>query len=251
MFTVAEREELRERLVAAARTDSRVVSAALVGSGARGGEDQWSDIDVALSLRPGTDPADVVGDWTTRLYRDCAAVDHLDVWSGGTRFRVFLLASTLQVDIAFWAEADFGATGPDFRLLFGTANQLPRPAPPAAAELVGWGWLYALHARASLARGRVLQAEYMVSGLRNQVLALACRRHGLPAVQGRGMDDLPASVRVPISAAFARSLDPAELRRAFTAACHALLHEARQTDADLTDRIDTAVRNLAHPPGPD
>lgn len=251
MFTAAEREELRERLVAAAGADSRVVSAAVVGSGARSGEDQWSDIDLALSLRPGTDPADVVGDWTTRLYRDCGAVDHVDVWSGGTRFRVFLLASTLQVDIAFWAAAEFGATGPDFRLLFGSANQLPPLAPPAAAELVGWGWLYALHARSSLARGRVLQAEYMVSGIRNQVLALACRRHGLPAVQGRGMDDLPASVRVPISTAFARSLDQAELGRAFTAACHALLHEARQIDTDLTDRIDTAVRDLAQPPGPD
>jgi hypothetical protein len=162
---------------------------------------------------------------------------------------VFLLANTLQVDIAFWAAAEFGATGPDFRLLFGTANQLSPRVPPAAAELVGWGWLYALHARSSLARGRVLQAEYMVSGIRNQVLALACRRHGLPAVQGRGMDDLPASVRVAITAAFARSLDPAELSRAFTAACHALLHEARQIDTDLTDRIDAVVRDLAQPPG--
>ena len=30
------------------------------------------------------------------------------------------------------------------------------------------------------------QAEYMISGMRDHVLALACLRHGVPAVQGRG-----------------------------------------------------------------
>ena len=34
----------------------------------------------------------------------------------------------------------------------------------------------------------------MISGMRDQVLALACLRHGLPAREGRGMDGLPADV---------------------------------------------------------
>jgi hypothetical protein len=42
--------------------------------------------------------------------------------------------------------------------------------------------------------GDVWQAEFMVSAMRDQVLALACLRHGLPAREGRGMDLLPAAV---------------------------------------------------------
>ena len=34
----------------------------------------------------------------------------------------------------------------------------------------------------------------MISGLRDNALALACLRHGLSAVHGRGMDDLPKEV---------------------------------------------------------
>src|SRR5207249_6935035 len=118
-------------------------------------------------------------------------------------------------DIAFWPEAEFGAIGPTFRLLFGATGQPPVPPPPSAVQLVGMAWLYALHVRSSIARGRLWQAEYMVSGMRDHVLALACLRHGLPPLQGRGMDDLPAAVTRPLERALVVSLDAAELRRAF------------------------------------
>ena len=92
------------------------------------------------------------------MYQQHGALHHMDVLSGATVYRVFLLASTLQVDIAFWPAAEFGATAPTFRLIFGTAvTRAPSP-PPAAAQLIGLGWLYALHARSSLARGRAWQA---------------------------------------------------------------------------------------------
>ena len=245
MFTSEERERLRDGLVSAAKADPRIIGAALAGSNAHGREDRWSDIDLALSLDADADHTEVVADWTDRMYGGHGAVTHLDVWSKGTLFRVFLLAGTVQVDIAFWASADFGATGPNFRLLFGTANELPMTEPPARADLIGWSWLYALHARSSIARGRVWQAEYMVSGMRDQVLALACLRYDVPATQGRGMDDLPAEATAQITAAIVRSLDVDELSRAFTAACQALLLEIGQVDAYLASHIAGTVRELA------
>jgi hypothetical protein len=192
----------------------------------------------------GADSGRVVADWTERVYREGGAVHHLDVYLGDTLFRVFLLASTLQVDIAFWPEAEFSAIGPTFRLLFGAANE--RPArPPAAAGLIGMGWLYALHARSSIARGRAWQAEYMVSGMRDQVLALACLRHGLPAVEGRGIDGLPQEATAALAAGLVRSLDAAELRRAFVAVTEALIAEVGRADAVLADRLAAPLRELA------
>src|SRR5262249_20322206 len=138
-----------------------------------GGRGPLSDIDLALGVAAGADTPRVVADWTDRMYRDHGAVHHVDVNWGDALFRVFLLASTLQVDPAFWPQAEFGAIAPTFRLLFGTARERSGPPAPGAAGLIGMGWLHALHARSSIARGRAWQAEYMISGVRDQVLALA------------------------------------------------------------------------------
>jgi hypothetical protein len=244
MFSIREREDLRDRLVAAAKDDERITAAAVVGSGARGDEDSWSDIDLALRLSDGLKPQEVASEWTTWMYESAGAVDHLDVWSGTTLFRVFLLNSSLQVDLSFWLSDTFASSGSAFRLLFGEAND-PRPSRAAAPEsLVGTGWLYALHARSCIARGRSLQALYMINSLRDQVVALACLRHDLPAHHGRGVDDLPASLRLKISATLVHDLRKGELRRAFVASVSALLEEARQIDADRERRIRETVLEL-------
>ncbi len=245
MFTPEERTRLRDALIAAARADPRITGAALTGSASVGAEDRWSDIDLALGVAGGADAGRVIADWTDRMYQSCGAVHHLDVYRGDTLFRVFLLASTLQVDIAFWPAAEFGAYGPTFRLLFGTANPPRLRPPPEAAALIGMGWLYALHARSSIARGRAWQAEYMISGMRDQVLALACLRHGVPAVEARGIDALPPEATAALAAGMVRSLDAAELRRAFGAVSDALIAEVGRADAALADRLSAPLKELA------
>lgn len=220
VFTVSERDQLRRDLVNAADTDPRVVGAALTGSAAVGREDRWSDIDFALSVDREIDA--VIADWTALMYA-CGAVSHLDVRRGSILFRVFLTASTLQVDIAFWPSTEFGATGPTFRLLFGEANALPQSPQPDRAELIGLAWLHALHARSAIARGRVWQAVYMINGMRDHVMSLWCLREDVNAVQGRGLDDLRDA------GAFAGTLvlspHPSELRRAFHVLTGLLLGE--------------------------
>ena len=146
-----------------------------------------------------------------------------DVRRGAVLFRVFLLSSTLQVDIAFWPSSEFGATGPTFRLLFGEANTLPQAGRPDRAELIGLAWLYGLHARSSIARGRVWQALYMVNGMRDQVMALWCLREGVNAVQGRGLDDLAEPDA--FAGTLVLSTHPDELRRAFHVLTGLLLNE--------------------------
>lgn len=159
-------------------------------------------------------------------------------------FRVFWLSNTLQVALAFWLVTEFGATGPTFRLLFGNANERPQALPLVASDLIGWAWLYALHVRSSLARGRVWQAEFMLSGMRDQVLALACLRRGLPAHEGRGTDDLPSEITMPLSETLVRSLDIPELKRAFATTTHSLLLEIEKEDTALAKRLKPLLKAL-------
>lgn len=246
IFTPKMRERLLETLIARARSDDRITAAAVTGSASIGHEDRWSDIDLALGLAEYADMPTIIADWNEWMYRNHGAVHHLDVWRGVTCFRVFLLADTLQVDLAFRPAPDFGATAPTFRLLFGQANDRPPAPPPDPTELIGLGWLYALHVRSSLGRGRVWQAEYMLSHMREQVFTLACLRHGLPAYEGRGIDDLPLDVTEPLTEIFPRALNVSELKRAFRTTCDALLKEIAQADSDLLERLAGPLRALTH-----
>jgi len=85
----------------------------------------------------------------------------------------------------------------------------------------------------------------MINGVRDQVIALACLRHDLPADEARGVDDLPANLRLTIAETVVRGLGGSELRRAFAASVSALLEEARETDPDRERRLREAVRELA------
>jgi predicted nucleotidyltransferase len=243
-FTPEQREQLRAALVSAARSDDRIEAAAHTGSASVGREDRWSDIDLALRVADGADVAEVVGDWTRRMYRDHGATAHVDVRRGSTLFRVFLLENTLQVDLSFWASADFGPIAPTFRLAFGTANERPLPPPVAPSELIGMAWLYALHVRSSVCRGRLWQAEYMLSGVRDNVLALACLRHGLPVREARGVDDLPRGVTAPLERALVSTLDATQIKSAFAATTAALLAEIQLVDPDLASRLTGPLHAL-------
>lgn len=224
-FTAETREQIRAELIAAAKSDACIVGAAHLGSAALGRLDRWSDIDLGLCLAPDVPFQPVLLDWTTRLYRDYRAVAHYDVRRGTTLYRVFLLDNTLQVDLSFWPVGEFRAIGEKFSVVFGSAGK-PLPARvPDSSELIGLAWLYALHVRSSIARGRLLQAEHMLSGMRDNVLALTCKRHQVATSEGRGFDDLPEVIRRRAADCLAVSIELAELVRAFRATTAYLLDE--------------------------
>jgi hypothetical protein len=245
IFTPDERERLRAELVSAAQHDPNIAGAAHTGSAASARLDRWSDIDLALCLNPAASYDEVVAAWTARLYQRRRAVAHVDVMRGATLFRVFLLGNTLQVDIAFWRAEEFGAMGPNFQLIFGEGRTLPPLPQPEVGALIGMAWLYALHVRSSLARGRLLQAEYMLSGMRNHVFELTCLRHGLIAQQGRGLDDLPAAERAKAAVCLPESLQPVSLRRAFQNTMDSLVNEVRHVNGELERRLSGVLREIA------
>jgi hypothetical protein len=216
----------------------------MTGSAALDHEDTWSDIDLAFGVSDGIDVSQVISDWTVLMYENHGALHHMDMASGDVLYRAFFLESTLQVDLAFSPANSFGAVAPSFRLVFGTSQELPKASWPSSNELIGAGWLYALHARSSIARSRVWQAEYMISGFRYQALALACIRHGVSPNQGRGLDSLPSEITETFFGALVRSLDEAELKRAFRSSGEAMLGEVAFVDSELAKRLTKPLREL-------
>jgi predicted nucleotidyltransferase len=251
MFDVSERDQLRARLVTAARGDSDVEGVALVGSAARGSEDRWSDIDLALLLTLGSDPEEVAQRWTRQLQRDEAVIDHLDVHASGALYRVFLLRSTLQLDLSFWPHGSFVTGGAPVRVLFGQPIEPIESAESAGAGVVEdamaqvrMAWLYALHARSALARGRGWQVLWMLEGIRNQLVSLYCLRYGLPTHQGRGVDQMPDAVRAELARTLVASTDPDGLGDTFGVLVDLLLEEADRQDLPLPPGLPQALDEL-------
>lgn len=245
MYTPGERSTLREDLLQLAQSDTRLSGSAITGSAATGLEDQWSDIDLAFGVTTASAIPEVINDWTAYMYDQHHAVHHMDIRAGNWIYRVFFLENTLQVDLAFVPAEDFRPLAPTFRLIHGTAHQPLSFPSPNPADLIGFSWLYAMHARSSIARKKVWQAEYMISALRDQAFALACLRHNLPAAHGKGIDQLPAAVLAQFEPAIVASLNPDELSRAFAAAIRVFLLELHHADPALARKLQQPLRELA------
>jgi len=243
MFSIRDRDSIRDRVLQLAASDARVVAGAVIGSLALGAGDRWSDLDLTFAVADNLPMLDVLEDWTRTLVAEFDAAHLFDLPSGASIYRVFLLPGCLQFDLSFTPASQFGARGPKFKLLFGSSVEKPYVQPPSAHELFGYAVHHALRARFCIERGRYWQAEYWISGTRDYALSLACRRRGLAASEGRGFDDLPTDVRDGFMPTLVTSLERNELLRALGCAIEGLLREGDAVQ-ELAVKVEPQLRRL-------
>ena len=243
MFSVEERDQIRDRVLELAASDKRIVAGAIVGSLAFNEGDRWSDLDLTFGVADEFSIFDVLEDWTRLIVEEFDAAHLFDLPSGASIYRVFLLPGCLQFDLSFTPASKFGASGPKFKLLFGNAVDKPYLSSPSVHELFGYAVHHALRARFCIERGRTWQAEYWISSLRDYALAIACHRHNLPVSYGRGFDQLPADVLKPFESALVSSLERDELLRALKAAIDGLLRESVEVQ-ELATKVEPQLRQL-------
>ena len=244
MFSIRDRDRVRDYVLQLAASDARVVAGAVVGSLALREGDRWSDLDLTFGATDEVPISDVLEDWTRKLVEEFEAAHLFDLPSGASIYRVFLLPGCLQFDLSFTPASQFGATGPKFKVLFGSSIEKPHVSPPSAHELFGYAVHHALRARFCIERGRYWQAEYWISSTRDYALGLACRRLGLSAYHGRGFDDLPAEVRDPFKDTLVTSLDRAELMRALGSTIEGLLRETEEVQ-ELAAQVKPQLQMLS------
>jgi hypothetical protein len=258
VFTVEQREALRDHVLQLAEEDERVVAGAAVGSLAvDGGGDRFSDLDLTFGVADDVPTAEVLDDWTHRLIGERDAVHLVDLERGPTTYRVFLLSEALQFDLSMTPAAQFRPAGPRFRLLFGETaadnSEVPTPrapgnlfisTPSVPHDLFGWAVIYAVHARACIERGRVWQAEHYVGAVRDHALSLACLREGVTAVQARGYDDLSAETLARFEGAHVGTAEPGALRAALAASVLALMHEGAEARLPHADAVAHRLAEL-------
>jgi len=243
MFTVEERDLVRNRLVQMSRADPRLVAGALIGSTAGGGGDRLSDLDLTFGLADGAAIDDVLSDWTARIVNEFQAVHLFDLPHMSTVYRVFLLPNNLQVDLSFTPGNKFLGKGLKYDLLFGKALERDPAKPASAEQTFGLAVVYLLHAHACIARERMWEAEYCISAARDQALALACLHRGLKTAYGRGFDDLPPETLEPVTGALVGSLEKTRLVGALGRCVDVLLQNSQDV-SEFAGRLGTQLREL-------
>ena len=245
LFSVEERDRIRDRVLEMAASDKRLVAGAVVGSLALNEGDRFSDLDLTFSVADKFSIYDVLEEWTRQIIEEFDAAHLFDVTSGASIYRVFLLPGCLQFDLSFTPASKFGAIGPKFKLLFGNAVEKHYLQTQSAHELFGYAVHHALRARFCIERGRYWQAEYWISSLRDYALAIACHRQDLPVAYGRGFDHLTSDVLEPFKSALVSLLERDELLRALRVAIDGLLRESVEVQ-ELTKKVEPQLRQLTH-----
>ena len=246
MFSVSDRDRIRDYVLQLAASDARVVAGAVVGSLALSEGDRWSDLDLTFAVADDQSIFEVLEDCKRNIVKELDAVHLFDLPSGPSIYRVFLLPGCLQFDLSFTPAAKFGATGPKFRMLFGNSVERPYAQLQSAQEIFGYAVHHALRARFCIERGRYWHAEYWISSTRDYALSLACHRLGLPTSYGRGFDDLPTEVLDRFLCSLVASLERTELFRALTCVIEELLHEGTEVQ-ELAAKVEPQLRMLTVP----
>lgn len=256
VFTVEQRDALRERVLRLAEDDDRVAAGAVVGSLAvDGGGDRFSDLDLTFGIADHVPVTEVLDDWTATFVAELDAVTLTDLERGTAIYRIFLLPGALQLDLSMTPAGQFRPYGPRLRLVFGevaagesgaptSPGSLFIPTPTVARDIFGWGVIYALHARACIERRRVWQAGHYVGAVRDHALSLACLRHGLIAVQARGYDDLPPETLAWFAGTLVGSAEPGALRAALAAASRCLIREGAEARVPSAEVVAERLAEL-------
>lgn len=239
------RTAIRNVLLHKAKADERVSGAAIIGSGARGTEDHWSDVDLFFGVAAGNRTLDVAADWTAFVHEEIGAVHHFDTDARLTVYRAFLTSDLVEVDLAFTPAAAFGPLGDSaFQVVFGDPVIRPHE-PQGPAEPAGHAWHHVRHARVCVERGAFWQAEHWIGRLRDLGLAMACHRLGFPIEFNKHVDHLPESVTAAAGEALVRAVDPSELLRCLRAATGLVLSELRLSSPEEARVLEQPLLDLA------
>lgn len=204
IFDATSRQAVLGRLLTELHSDDRIAGVLLVGSAARGFEDDYSDIDLAVVVREEQEALAVFRDWRERIE---AALPVLwcftDVRGPQVGLYAFILRDYLEVDVSFQSPAVLSARSASWSIAFDRTSGLadimerswsersePDPRETYLRRLDSI-WHYITHVAVSLKRGHLWRAIHYLEEIRNRTIELEGLERGLIIRHFRQVDRLP------------------------------------------------------------
>lgn len=245
-FTPAQRQAILDHLLTDLEKDDRIVGVLVVGSGATGFEDEYSDIDLAVVTASAAEVEPAACAWEQRV-RECWTVrgHFFNVREPNLILHGFLLDNFLEIDIGFQHLGNLIARRERWRIVFDRTGQIAdlmrtswaNHPPPDIRGIyqhhLGGVWYYITHVTVGVQRGQLWRAISDLDMLRAYAVDLAGLRLGIETDHFRDVHKLPPEIAEELETTLVTRLEPAEILRAMRATAAFFFREAHALDALL------------------
>jgi hypothetical protein len=269
LFTPYERQHTLDRLLAALETDPRITGVIIVGSGAVGFEDGYSDIDLAVVVGAAEDLTPVFREWKGRVEELFNVLHYFETIYGPRSFlHGFLLQGFLEVDMGFVCLADLSAKRARWKVAFDRSGEIKdimrssweqRPRPDVQAlylKRLNSIWYYITHTAIALERGRPWMALCHLEEIRNRAIELAGLREGLEIKHFRQADQMPAGLLDELGQTLSSAASD-DVARALGAATTCFFRQAKELDqvlgldvaGELEEKMQVYLNTVRTKPG--
>jgi hypothetical protein len=218
----------------------------VVGSGAVGFTDTYSDIDLAVIVERAEEVKPAFDDWGKSIAEMFAVLSCVPVQRAPNIFLyAMLLGGFLELDISFQCLDDLTARRARWRVAWdrsGRIDEIMRvswdthPEPDRAGfyhQYMEGTWHYVNHVGLSAARGQLWRAISDLELIRARVIELAGLRGGHETRRFREADDLPPGLLSALETTLVVRVDAAEILRALRSVVMLFIDEARALAATL------------------
>lgn len=204
MYTEEQRAKWIERLTLAAEKTEEIQGVVLVGSGAYGFRDPYSDVDLVLVVKSSDAVARIHAAWVLMLEKTQMVLKHKvyrhqpDIWVS-----CFLLEGYLELDLGVWSIHKIRATKAHWKVLYDKSapdieKRLQDTLPEKRAE-VGQAaedsatlmWQFIRGASVALSRGHAMKAMKEMEYLRDKIAELTLLRDGIAGDIGKELWRVP------------------------------------------------------------
>ncbi len=248
LYTPEERQRVLDRLLDALEGDGRIAGVLVVGSGAVGFKDAYSDIDLSVVMAAEEDVEPVFRDWDGRIQALFPVVARFEGRYGPHSFLYgFLLDNFLELDVGFVCLSNLVAKRPSWQIAFDRSQQIQaimeasQGSQPASEKTeqpqryLNSIWHYIMHSAICVQREQYWRAIYYLGVVRQRTIELAGLRLGLETKNYRQVDQLPADILLPLQQSFPADLSNDAIMHALQTAAHCFFDEIVAWEGQLGD----------------
>jgi predicted nucleotidyltransferase len=245
LFTSEARRKTLDLVVDALKEDQRIAGVLIVGSGAVGFDDDYSDIDLCV-VCPDDQTLSIYQDWRERFEKLLPIIGCSPVTYGpNSHLYALLLDGFLELDAGFISLGSLAAKRERWKVAFDRSGKIAsimtaswesrKPIDPEREYLprVSGIWHHVLHVGSALRRGQPWKALHYLETIRNRAIELAALRRGLDIGHFREADGLPEELLAELRKTMPTRVEDSEIIRALGCAIDCFFREAQAYDEML------------------
>ena len=241
-----QRHECLDRLLAALETDDRIAGVVVVGSGAVGFDDRYSDIDLSVVVGLEEDTEPVFREWKERVEELFDVIWYAEAIYGPSNFlHLFLLDGFLELDMGILSFSNLAARRERWRVAFDRSGEIDqvmrtsweqrprRDVPTIYQRRLDSIWHFVMRAAVAVKRHQPWAALHELEQIRNRTVELAGLNTGLDNRDFRDMHHMPGAFVAGLEQTLVCTTEPEAIVEALKAATCCFFGQAKKLDEVL------------------